>query len=140
MATLEKAIELAAKYHAGQKDKGGQPYILHPLAVMAKVEGITAKTVAVLHDIIEDTPITAEDLQQEGFSQEIIAAVVALTKQEGMSREQAAIQARQNPIARLVKIADVSENMQIERIPNPTDKDYARLATYQQVMHILQQE
>lgn len=140
MATLEKAIELAAKYHARQKDKGGQPYILHPLAVMAKVEGITAKTVAVLHDIIEDTPITAEDLQQEGFSQEIIAAVVALTKQEGMSREQAAIQARQNPIARLVKIADVSENMQIERIPNPTDKDYARLATYQQVMHILQQE
>lgn len=139
MATLEKAIELAAKHHAGQKDKAGQAYILHPLAVMAQVEGETAKTVAVLHDIIEDTPITVDDLRAEGFSETVIAAVLALTKAPGMTREQAAHQARQNPIARLVKIADVSDNMRLERIPNPTTKDYARLKEYQHVMTILQQ-
>ena len=59
MSTLEKAIELAANYHAGQTDRGGTPYILHLLAVMMAVDGIEAKTIAVLHDILEDTPLTA---------------------------------------------------------------------------------
>ncbi len=138
MATLEKAIELAAKYHAGQVDKAGLPYILHPLAVMARVDGIETKTVAVLHDIIEDTPITAENLSQLGFSDTVVSAVVALTKTKGMTRTEAAYQAKANPIARVVKLADLAENMDLGRIPNPTAKDYQRLQEYQQVKKILQ--
>ncbi len=138
MATLEKAIELAAKYHTGQIDKAGQPYILHPLSVMAKVTGITEKTVAVLHDIIEDTPMTAEQLLAFGFSQEVVNAVIALTKTEGMTRIEAAYQAKANPIARVVKLADVADNMNIKRITNPTQKDYDRLEEYKQVKKILQ--
>ncbi|PIE44948.1 MAG: guanosine-3',5'-bis(diphosphate) 3'-pyrophosphohydrolase [Gammaproteobacteria bacterium] len=138
MATLEKAIELAAKHHAGQLDKSGQPYILHPLAVMAKVDGLTAKTVAVLHDIIEDTEITADDLRRKGFSDEIVNAVIALTKANDMTRIEAAYQAKANPIARIVKLADLSENMNLGRISNPTKKDYDRLKEYEQVKAILE--
>lgn len=137
MATLERAIELAAKHHAGQFDIGGQPYILHPLAVMTKVDDLTAKTVAVLHDIIEDTPITAEDLHREGFSNKVVDAVVALTKVKGMTRMEAAYQAKANPIARRVKLADLSENMNLDRIPNPTQRDYDRLKEYELVKAIL---
>lgn len=138
MATLEKAIELAAKYHAAQTDKGGAPYILHPLAVMAQVDGITAKIVAVLHDIIEDTPLSAQDLRNEGFSQEIIEAILALSKQPGETRRQAAERTVKNPLARVVKIADITENMKIERITNPSAEDYQRLAEYRQVLQFLQ--
>ncbi len=138
MATLEKAIILAAKHHAGQRDKGGQPYILHPLAVMAKVEGLTAKTVAVLHDIIEDTEISTEDLYREGFSDEVVNAVLALTKKKGMTRIEAAYQAKANPIALQVKLADLSDNMDLSRIPKLTQKDYDRLKIYQKVKTILE--
>ncbi len=138
MATLEKAIELAAHYHAGQTDKAGQPYILHPLSVMARVDGITAKTVAVLHDIIEDTPLTAEQLLDFGFSKEVVDAVIALTKTQGMTRIEAAYQAKANPLARIVKLADLADNMNLKRIVNPSPKDYERLEEYRQVKKILQ--
>lgn len=137
MATLEKAIELAVKYHSGQIDKAGQPYILHPLSVMAKVSSITEKTVAVLHDIIENTPMTVAQLRDFGFSQKVVNAVIALTKTDGMTRIEAAYQAKANPIARIVKLADLSDNMNIKRISNPTQKDYDRLEEYKQVKKIL---
>ncbi len=138
MATLEKAIELAAKYHAGQTDKAGLPYILHPLTVMSKVDSIEEKIVAVLHDIVEDTPMTAEDLLELGFSNTVVEAVVALTKTKGMTRIEAAYQAKANPIARVVKLADLADNMNLKRISNPTEKDYQRLEEYKQVKKILQ--
>src|SRR5439155_17942529 len=72
MATLEKAIELAARYHAGQKDKEGLPYITHPLRVMQRVQGADAQIVAVLHDALEDTKLTEADLRSAGFSENII--------------------------------------------------------------------
>ncbi len=105
---------------------------------MMRVEGITAKIVAVLHDIIEDTPITADDLRNEGFSQEVIDAVLALTKAEGMTRIEAAYQAKANPIARVVKLADLAENMNLDRIPNPTLWAHERLAEYEKVKAILE--
>ena len=80
MPTLEKALELAAIHHAGQIDKAGEPYILHVLRVMHAVEGIKAKTVAAMHDLLEDTKVTEQDLRDAGFDAEIIDAVLALTK------------------------------------------------------------
>jgi guanosine-3',5'-bis(diphosphate) 3'-pyrophosphohydrolase len=137
MATLERVIELAAKAHAGQVDKAGQPYILHPLRLMLGVRTPHERMAAVLHDIVEDTPTTFEDLVAEGFPPEVVAAVRALTKTAGEKRIDAAHRAAADPVARVVKLADVADNMDLSRIPQPTEKDYARLAEYEQVRAIL---
>ncbi len=139
MATLEQAISLAAKQHEGQVDKANAPYILHPLRVMLNVPTIEHKIVAVLHDILEDTETTIEDLYQFGFQEHIIDAIVALTKKQGETRLEAAQRARQNPIARVVKLADINDNMDLSRISSPTSKDFERLNEYKQVRDILTQ-
>lgn len=137
MPTLERAIEIAARAHAGQVDKAGQPYILHPLRLMLAVQGLHARMAAVLHDVVEDTPLGFEDLRSEGFPEEVIEAVRALTKSEGESRIEAARRAAAHPIARAVKLADVGDNMDLSRIAAPTEKDYARLKEYEQVRALL---
>ena len=71
MATIEKALQIAAKAHEGQKDKAGEPYILHSLRAMMSVDGEEAQIVAILHDVIEDTSVTADHLRQAGFSQKV---------------------------------------------------------------------
>ncbi|MEX1021415.1 MAG: HD domain-containing protein [Litorilinea sp.] len=152
MSTLERAIELAARAHAEQVDKAGQPYILHPLRLMLTfdtatepitteqkaAEQITAKQMAaVLHDIVEDTPVTFEDLVAEGFPEAVIAAVRALTKRPGEDRLAAARRAAADPIARAVKLADVTDNMNLDRIPYPSAQDRVRQAEYEQVRALL---
>ncbi|MEG0347290.1 MAG: guanosine-3',5'-bis(diphosphate) 3'-pyrophosphohydrolase [Acinetobacter sp.] len=137
MATLEQAIALAAQQHAGQVDKANAPYILHPLRVMLNVPTIEHKIVAVLHDVLEDTETSTEDLRKLGFQQQIIDAILALTKKAGESRLQAAQRTVQNPIARVVKLADIADNMDLSRIQSPTIKDFERLKEYQQVRDIL---
>lgn len=137
MPTLEHAIALAAKAHAGQVDKAGQPYILHPLRLMFAVQTEYERMTAVLHDVVEDTAWTLEGLLQEGFPAEVVEAVQVLTKTEGETRIDAARRAAQNPLARAVKLADVADNMDLRRIPDPTEKDLARLQQYQQVKKIL---
>lgn len=137
MSTLERAIQIAAKAHAGQVDKAGQPYILHPIRVMLSVQSLDERLAAILHDVVEDTELSLEDLADEGFTPEVIEAVRALTKELGESRIQAAQRAAQNPIARVVKLADVTDNMDLSRIPEPTEKDFARLREYQAVREIL---
>jgi GTP diphosphokinase / guanosine-3',5'-bis(diphosphate) 3'-diphosphatase len=137
MATLERAISLAAERHAGQVDKANAPYILHPLRVMLNVPDIDHKIVAVLHDILEDTTTTIDELYRLGFQTHLIDAIIALTKQEGESRIQAAQRTVQNPIARVVKLADITDNMDLTRIQTPTMKDFERLKEYQQVRDIL---
>ena len=138
MATLENAITLAVQLHAGQLDKGDQPYILHPLRVMLQLQQPDQQIVAVLHDILEDTHTTAQDLQNLGFQTHIIQAIQALTKLPHETRVQAAMRTAQNPLACAVKIADVQDNMNLTRIPNPTARDLARLEEYRQVLEILQ--
>jgi GTP diphosphokinase / guanosine-3',5'-bis(diphosphate) 3'-diphosphatase len=137
MSSLEHAIELAARSHAGQLDKAGQPYILHPLRLMLAVKTPHERMAAILHDVVEDTPITLEDLIREGFPPEVVTAVQALTKQPGESRIEAARRAIADPIARVVKLADVTDNMDLSRISSPTEKDYARIQEYEQVRQLL---
>lgn len=137
MSTLERAIELAARAHAGQRDKGGHPYILHPLRVMQAVTGEAERIAAVLHDIVEDTPITFDDLLAEGFPADVVDAVRALTKFDGETREQAARRIVRNPIARTVKLADIADNMDLSRITNPTERDFKRLREYEVARGIL---
>ena len=139
MSTLEKAIALAATQHAGQLDKGGQPYILHPLRLMLQFSNSTLQIIAVLHDILEDTSTTTEDLKELGFSAKIIPAIQALTKQTGESRLEAAKRTALNPLATQVKYVDVLDNMNLTRINNPTPRDFARLEEYKVVLEILKQ-
>ncbi len=138
MATLEKAIEIAARVHTGQVDKAGQPYILHPLRVMLHVAGVHERMVAVLHDVVEDTAMTLEGLRHQGFPEEVLDAIDALTKQDGEARMHAAKRAAANPIARAVKIADVTDNMDLSRIEKPTDTDLLRMKEYEKVLELLQ--
>jgi (p)ppGpp synthase/HD superfamily hydrolase len=137
MSTLERAIEIAAQAHAGQRDKAGNPYILHPIRVMMSVGTPEERIAAVLHDTVEDTAITLEVLNDAGFSNKIVEAVRALTKEEGETRIKAASRAVRDPIARQVKLADVADNMDLDRIPNPTSRDHARMEEYKLVRQIL---
>ena len=134
---LERAIVIAAKAHAGQVDMANQPYILHPIRVMLAVHSEKERLAAVLHDVVEDTPITFDDLENERFPKDVIDAVRALTKSDGESRIEAARRAVQDPIARVVKLADVADNMDMGRIPNPTEEDHVRLHEYAEVREIL---
>lgn len=137
MATLERAIEIAARVHAGQRDKAGEPYILHPLRVMLSLGGKYERMAAILHDVVEDTPVTREDLEREGFPPEVLEAVDALTKREGERRLDAAARAVRNPIARAVKLADLKDNMDLSRLPDLTERDFARLREYEEVRRLL---
>ncbi|KLD62180.1 HD domain-containing protein [Dyella japonica] len=137
MATLERAIAIAAAAHACQVDKGGEPYILHPLRVMLRMQSTPERIVAVLHDVVEDSDVTLEILGAEGFSQEVLAAVDALTKRRGESRSDAAHRAKKDRIALAVKLADNAENMDLSRIAAPTERDYVRLEEYKVVRAIL---
>nr|BFD41583.1 HD domain-containing protein [Pseudomonas sp. FFPRI_1] len=137
MSSLERAIALAAEAHAGQVDKGGAPYILHPLRVMLRLTQPAARIVAVLHDVLEDCPVTQEQLRDEGFSAEVLAALQALTKVEGEDYPAFIRRAGANPLARQVKLADLAENSDLSRIPEPGAEDLQRLEKYRQARHYL---
>ena len=137
-----RAIEIATQAHIGQVDKGGNPYIDHPLAVAEDVEDITLKIVAILHDVLEDSDMTAGDLLTEGFSREIVDAVCVLShdKSDSISYEDYICHVKENPIARAVKISDINHNLDLSRIPNPTAHDYARCEKYRKALAYLLQE
>jgi guanosine-3',5'-bis(diphosphate) 3'-pyrophosphohydrolase len=145
MATIDRAIMIASIAHAGQKDKAGKPYILHPLRVMLTVASDKnatdeQKIVAVLHDVIEDTYVQEQQLRENGFSEDIINAIKSVTKIEGESRKDAAKRTKLNAIGRVVKLADLKDNMDLSRIENLTAKDLLRVAEYEEVKKILEFE
>jgi len=135
---LERAIEISVEAHKGQLDKGGSPYILHPLRVMGNVDGESEKIVAVLHDVVEDSNWTFEALLAEGFSIEVIEALKSVTKESEDEDYDLFIQrAMQNPIGRKVKIADLRDNLDVTRISDITDTDVKRINKYKKALKIL---
>lgn len=124
---LSRARELAATAHAGQVDKSGAPYAEHLRFVADHVAGDDAKTVAWLHDIVEDTPVTLDDLRREGFPEHIVAAVDAHTHRADEAYLDYVRRAAANPLARQVKMQDVLHNMDLSRLPDPGPRDIARL-------------
>lgn len=124
------ALLIAIRAHEGQKDKSEREYVMHPIRVAERCKNPRAKIVALLHDTIEDTDVTAEYLRSEGFPEEIIGAVLSVTKQEGESYEDFVCRAAENPIGKEVKIADLEDNMDIRRLKEITDEDVARLRKY----------
>ncbi len=127
---LDKAILIASTAHQGQIDKAGEPYILHPLRVMFTRRTETERICAVLHDVIEDTNITLDYLKNEGFSEDILSALDALTRRENETYDEFIDRILRNKIACYVKLADLSDNMDLTRIANPTKKDYKRIEKY----------
>lgn len=124
------AARIAATAHEGQTDKAGEAYILHPLRLMAKAETDDAKIVALLHDVVEDSKTTLEDLRNEGFPPEIVAAIDALTHRENEKYEDAITRALADPLAARVKKLDLEDNMTMMRLKELTDKDWERLKKY----------
>ena len=134
---LDRAIELAKQHHEGQTDKAGKPYINHPLRVMNQVESEEEKIVAVLHDIVEDTNISLNDLRNEGFSEEVVSAVECLTKQDGENYDSYIERISFNPLAVKIKLADLEDNRDLTRLPEVTDKDLERLEKYDKALEKL---
>jgi (p)ppGpp synthase/HD superfamily hydrolase len=130
MANLQRAIEIAVLAHRGQLQKDGLPYVLHPLSLMFSVKSVDAKMAAVLHDVVEDTEITHDDLQKEGFPKSVLEAVHCLTHRDGEAYDNYIERIKQDEIAREVKLADLRDNMSMPRIPELADRDLARMKKY----------
>lgn len=131
MSTLERAIQIATEAHKGQFDKAGREYIGHPIRVMEMGKTEDEKIVGVLHDVIEDTDWTFERLEAEGFSQEVINALRCVTQtSENENYDEFIDRVKKNPLAASVKINDLTDNMDIRRLPYLSDKDVKRLKKY----------
>jgi (p)ppGpp synthase/HD superfamily hydrolase len=111
-------------------DKAGEPYILHPLRVMLRLENEVGRIVAVLHDVLEDTAIAVGDLRQAGYGEEVLQALEALTRRKGEQYADLIERAARNPLARRVKLADLADNLDAARLPELTDRDRERLVRY----------
>lgn len=129
---LAMAIKIAAEGHLNQKDKGGNPYILHPLKVMhyLKTEDFQLMAIAALHDLVEDTDVTAADLVILGFSNRVKDAVVLLTKKEGQAPEEYFNGIASSYDATRVKLADLRHNTDVRRLKGLEDKDLLRVRKY----------
>ncbi len=137
--TLEKAIRLAVKCHRGQKDKGGNPYIFHPLRVMMKMETEDERIVAVLHDVIEDSDITARDLRKKGYPKRIVDAVDALSKRKGERYKSYLKRVSKSKLATRVKLEDLTDNMNYRRPQTVTARDRDRLLRYKEAFEFLKE-
>lgn len=113
---LDKAALICVTKHSGQRDKMGCAYFQHPMRVAMHCTTDAEKIVALLHDTIEDTDVTAEYLLAEGFPQEIVDAILSVTKRDGESYEDFVIRAKQNPIGRVVKLHDLEDNLNALRL------------------------
>ena len=126
---LEDAIQMALDAHRGQVDKAGKPYILHPLRIALAQTDPKAQVAAILHDVVEDSEATSADIERM-FGAEIAEAIECLTKRDGESYDDFVERCGPNPIARAVKLGDLTDNMDLSRIANPTAKDHARVEKY----------
>ena len=127
---LVEAKSIAYIAHAGQKDKAGNPYIDHPRTVASKMDTDEEKAVAWLHDVVEDTEWTLDDLKTEDFPESVLEAVELLTHGKNKPYMEYILRIKNNPLARKVKIADLSHNVDLSRLPEVTMKDIMRCRKY----------
>ena len=131
---VDKALLFAIKKHKGQVDKAGAPYFMHPWRVgkdcLETYHDETISVAAVLHDTIEDTETTKEELLDVGFSKEVVEIVDALTMKEGISRQEYLKRIKEFEPARKVKVMDLRDNMNLSRLYNITEKDVSRWKRY----------
>ena len=134
---LNIAKDIATIAHQGQFDKAGKPYIFHPQAVASMVDTDEEKAVAWLHDTIEDSDFTEQDLIEREIPQQVVDGVIAMTKVEGEEYSHYLHKLKNNDLARKVKMADLIHNCDLSRISNPTEKDRVRIEKYKKAMEFL---
>lgn len=136
---LLRATEIAVEVHTGQQDKNGQPYLGHVIRVMSAGHTLQEKIVGALHDVIEDSDRTLEDLAKEGFSPEILEAVDAMTHYDSETYDEYLFRVAKNPIAIRVKLNDLSDNMDIRRLRELDDSSITRIRKYLKAYQFLTQ-
>ena len=139
MNLIETSLQIALRAYGGKTDKAGREYILHPLRVMAKMSTDLERSAGLLHDVLEDSDITAEQLLAEGISAEVVEAVQCLTKREGEDYLEFVARTRTNSLARRVKIADIEDNIDVLRLSSLHESDYERIRRYHAAWRLLQE-
>ena len=134
---LELALPIATEAHRGQFDKAGIDYIEHPIYVASQVDTEEEKAVALLHDVIEDSPFTAEELLLAGLPETVVTAVQILSKKKGQEYQTYLENVKSNSLARVVKLADLKHNSDLSRLETITDKDLERLEKYKKTIDYL---
>lgn len=134
---LELALSIATEAHGGQFDKAGIDYIEHPIFVASQVDSEEEKAVALLHDVIEDSSVTAEELLNAGLPETVVTAVQILSKKKGQDYQTYLKTVKSNPLARAVKLADLKHNSDLSRLETITDKDLERLEKYKKAIDYL---
>lgn len=128
---IDTALSFALDIHRGQEDRGGQAYILHPLTLMMQMDTTAERLAAILHDTIEDSDRTLDDIRALGLPAEVVEAVYLLTHDKSaMTYEDYVLRLKSNPIARKVKLADLQHNMDIRRTGPVDPADLPRLNKY----------
>ena len=136
---IQKAFEVAREAHRGQKDKAGKDYILHPLTVAQLCAGdVNAITAALLHDVVEDTKLTINDLREKGFPERVLFAVNALTRRKEEPRDAYLQRVKRNAVAVQVKLADLIHNADLSRFSSPSENDIAQAETYRNEIAFLE--
>jgi (p)ppGpp synthase/HD superfamily hydrolase len=136
--TLDDAIQVARRAHEGQMDKSGRPYIAHSLRVMGALRDEHERMAAVLHDVVEDTTVTLDDLTEAGCPEDVLAAVAAVTKQPGEDQSAYLARVAANPMALKVKRADIADNMSPDRLSRLDAETQERLrAKYESALQQL---
>ena len=134
---VDLALSIARKAHEGQLDKAGVDYIEHPIYVASQVDTEEEKAVALLHDVIEDSPVSAEGLLQAGLPETVVTAVQVLTKKKEQDYQTYLETVKKNPLARVVKLADLKHNSDLSRLSSITEKDRERLKKYKKAIDFL---
>ena len=138
-AKTRRAMEIAYAAHRGQVDKAGVPYIYHPIHLAKQMETEEECIVALLHDVVEDTAVTIEQLEKE-FSETVIQALILLAHDDSVEYMEYIKRIKPNPLAKKVKKADLKHNSDLERLPKITEKDKKRQVKYQKALQILDEE
>lgn len=134
---LEKAALICVTKHQGQRDKAGAAYFQHPMRVAMNCEKDEEKIVALLHDTIEDTDVTPEWLKQQGFSDEIVEAILSVTRNPEEDYQEFVARAKKNPIGRIVKIHDLEDNLNVLRLSEISPEMAERLTKYLKALEYL---
>ena len=133
----KKALKLCFEAHKNQVDKSGMPYVFHPFHVAEQMTDEATTIVALLHDVVEDTDYTLEDLAAEGFGEDILEAVALMTHEDDVPYLDYVAKLKDNPIARAVKLADLAHNSDLSRIGEVDEETRERLEKYQKAIALL---
>ena len=134
----KQAIRLCFDAHKDQVDKSGIPYVLHPFHLAEQMVDEITTVVALLHDVVEDTDYTLEDIRALGFPEEVVAALTLLTHDPAVPYMEYVARIGRDPVARAVKLADLGHNSDITRLDRVTQKDLDRVEKYREAMRILE--